>query len=279
MRKLGGGQFGEVYEGMWNNTTTVAVKTLRPGSMNSQDFLREAQIMKKLRHPKLIQLYAVCTVGEPIYIITELMKHGSLLDYLQNDRGKCVRVYDQVEMGAQVAAGMAYLELQNYIHRDLAARNVLVGDNNICKVADFGLARVFKSEGEGVYDYEDDDEDRVYEVRQGTKLPIKWTAPEALLNNKFTIKSDVWSFGILLYEIITYGQMPYPTLTNQQVMQRLRTSYRMSCPANCPKRVYDIMMECWNDTPANRPTFETLQWKLEEFYDTDISAYDDACRY
>lgn len=279
LRKLGAGQFGEVYEGMWNNTTAVAVKTLRPGSMDSQDFLHEAQIMKKLRHPKLIQLYAVCTVGEPIYIITELMNHGSLLEYLQKDRGKCVGMCDQVEMGSQVAAGMAYLELQNYIHRDLAARNVLVGDNNICKVADFGLARVFKTEGDGVYDDEDDDEDRVYEVRQGTKLPIKWTAPEALHNNKFTIKSDVWSFGILLYEIMTYGQTPYPTLNNQQVVHRLRTNYRMSCPASCPKRVYDIMMDCWKDTPADRPTFETLQWKLEEFYDTDISDYHDAGRY
>ncbi|KAB5517024.1 hypothetical protein PHYPO_G00184740 [Pangasianodon hypophthalmus] len=277
--KLGSGQFGEVYEGLWNSTTAVAVKTLRQGSMNSQDFLREAQIMKKLRHPKLIQLYAVCTVGEPIYIITELMTHGSLLEYLQKDRGEFVGMPDQVEMGAQVAAGMAYLEIQNYIHRDLAARNVLVGDNNTCKVADFGLARVFNSEGDDVYDYEDSEDERVYEMRQGTKLPIKWTAPEGLHDNKFSIKSDVWSFGILLYEIMTFGQTPYPTLTNFQVMQRLRTNYRMPCPANCPKRIYDIMMECWKDSPPDRPTFETLQWKLEEFYDVDISEYDDTCGY
>ncbi|KAM9495935.1 tyrosine-protein kinase FRK [Clarias gariepinus] len=278
LRRLGAGQFGEVYEGLWNSTTSVAVKTLRPGNMDSQDFLREAQIMKKLRHPKLIQLYAVCSVGEPIYIITELMTHGSLLEYLQKDKGEFVAMCDQVEMGAQVAAGMAYLELQNYIHRDLAARNVLVGENNICKVADFGLARVFKAEGDGDYELDDDDE-RVYEVKQGTKLPVKWTAPEALHENKFTIKSDVWSFGILLYEIVTFGQTPYPTLTNAQVMQRLRANYRMQCPANCPKRIYDIMMECWKDSPVDRPTFETLQWKLEEFYDVDINAYDDTRNY
>ncbi|XP_060769473.1 tyrosine-protein kinase SRK2 [Neoarius graeffei] len=279
LHKLGSGQFGEVYEGVWNNTTAVAVKTLRPGNMDSQDFLREAQLMKKLRHPKLIQLYAVCTVGEPIYIITELMNNGSLLEYLQKDRGEFVKLCDQIEMGAQVAAGMAYLELQNYIHRDLAARNVLVGDNNICKVADFGLARVFKAEDDVVYDYENDDEECVYEVRHGTKLPVKWTAPEVLHENKFTIKSDVWSFGILLYEIMTFGQMPYPTLSNHQVFQKLRKSYRMPCPANSPKRIYDIMLECWKDTPLDRPTFETLQWKLEEFYEMDISAYDDASRY
>ncbi|XP_035384956.1 tyrosine-protein kinase SRK2 [Electrophorus electricus] len=267
MRKLGAGQFGEVYEGVWNDTTAVAVKTLKPGSMDSQDFLREAQIMKKLRHPKLIQLYAVCTVEEPIYIITELMSNGSLLEYLQKDKGQCLQVSDQIEMAAQVASGMAYLELQNYIHRDLAARNVLVGDNNVVKVADFGLARVFLKD------------ENVYEPREGTKFPVKWTSPEAIHDNKFSIKSDVWSFGILLYEIMTFGQMPYPALTNYQVVQKLRTGYRMPRPARCPTVLYDIMLECWKDVPSDRPTFETLQWKLEDFFDLDINSYDDANRY
>ncbi|KAK1805595.1 hypothetical protein P4O66_019874 [Electrophorus voltai] len=232
-----------------------------------KDFLREAQIMKKLRHPKLIQLYAVCTVEEPIYIITELMSNGSLLEYLQKDKGQCLQVSDQIEMAAQVASGMAYLELQNYIHRDLAARNVLVGDNNVVKVADFGLARVFLKD------------ENVYEPREGTKFPVKWTSPEAIHDNKFSIKSDVWSFGILLYEIMTFGQMPYPALTNYQVVQKLRTGYRMPRPARCPTVLYDIMLECWKDVPSDRPTFETLQWKLEDFFDLDINSYDDANRY
>uniref|UniRef100_A0A3P9AAK2 Tyrosine-protein kinase n=1 Tax=Esox lucius TaxID=8010 RepID=A0A3P9AAK2_ESOLU len=268
LNKLGAGQFGEVYEGLWNDTTPVAVKTLKPGSMDSNDFLQEAQLMKKLRHPKLIQLYAVCTLEEPVYIITELMKNGSLLDYLQKDKGVRLNISDQIEMAAQVAAGMAYLELQNYIHRDLAARNVLVGENNVCKVADFGLARVFKMESENVY-----------EPKEGTKFPVKWTAPEAINFNKFTIKSDVWSFGILLYEIMTFGQMPYPNLTNYQVIQRLPTGYRMPCPPHCPKVMYDIMSDCWKENDMDRPTFETLQWKLEEFFDQDVTAYDDANRY
>ncbi|KAK2883755.1 hypothetical protein QQF64_016518 [Cirrhinus molitorella] len=268
LTKLGAGQFGEVYKGLWNDRTTVAVKTLKPGTMDTKDFLREAQIMKKLRHVKLIQLYAVCTTEEPIYIVTELMSHGSLLEYLQKDKGASLQLSDQVEMAAQVACGMAYLELQNYIHRDLAARNVLVGDNNVCKVADFGLARVFQMENENVY-----------EAREGTKFPVKWTAPEAINENKFSIKSDVWSFGILLYEIVTFGQTPYPAMTNFQVMQQLPKGYRMSCPPNCPKYLYDIMSECWKGPPADRPTFETLQWKLEEFFDMDISSYDDANRY
>ncbi|XP_043074862.1 tyrosine-protein kinase SRK2 [Puntigrus tetrazona] len=268
LKKLGAGQFGEVYEGIWNDSTAVAVKTLKPGTMDPKDFLREAQIMKKLRHAKLIQLYAVCTTEEPIYIITELMSHGSLLEYLQKNRGASLQMSDQIEMGSQVASGMAYLELQNYIHRDLAARNVLVGDNNVCKVADFGLARVFQMEN-----------DNVYEAKEGTKFPVKWTAPEAIHENKFTIKSDVWSFGILLYEIVTFGQMPYPAMTNFQVVQQLPKGYRMPCPPNCPKYLYDIMSECWKNCPADRPTFETLQWKLEDFFDMDVSSYDDVNRY
>lgn len=140
VRKLGSGQFGDVWEGLWNNTTPVAIKTLKSGTMDPKDFLAEAQIMKKLRHGKLIQLYAVCTMEEPIYIITELMKHGSLLEYLQN-KGRNLKLPQLIDMAGQIAAGMAYLESQNYIHRDLAARNVLVADNNIVKIADFGLAR------------------------------------------------------------------------------------------------------------------------------------------
>uniref|UniRef100_A0A3B4ZKA4 Tyrosine-protein kinase n=1 Tax=Stegastes partitus TaxID=144197 RepID=A0A3B4ZKA4_9TELE len=268
LTKLGAGQFGEVFEGLWNGTTAVAVKTLKPGSMDTEDFLREAQIMKRLRHPKLIQLYAVCTMEEPIYIITELMTHGSLLEYLQKDKGSTLRISDQIEMAAQVASGMAFLELQNYIHRDLAARNVLVGDNNVCKVADFGLARVFMVENEDVY-----------EAKEGGKFPVKWTAPEAINSNKFSIKSDVWSFGILLYEIMTFGKMPYPAMSNYQVVQKVPQGYRMPSPPNCPKVLYDIMMNCWKDNDQDRPTFETLQWTLEDYFDQDLTSYDDANRY
>lgn len=271
-RKLGAGQFGEVYEGLWNDTTAVAVKTLKPGSMDPEDFLREAQFMKRLRHAKLIQLYAVCTMEEPIYIITELMRHGSLLDYLQMDKGSTLGLSDQIEMAAQVAAGMAYLEQQNYIHRDLAARNVLVGENNICKVADFGLARVFlNTNGE--------DNENVYEAKEGTKFPVKWTAPEAIHDSLFSIKSDVWSFGILLYEIMTFGQTPYPAMTNYQVVQKVLEGYRMPSPPNCPKVLFGIMSDCWKREPQDRPTFETLQWKLEDFFDLDTTSYDDANRY
>lgn len=261
VRKLGHGQFGEVWEGLWNNTTPVAIKTLKPGTMDPKDFLAEAQIMKKLRHCKLIQLYAVCTLEEPIYIITELMKNGSLLEYLQG-KGRGLKLNSLIDMAAQIAAGMAFLESQNYIHRDLAARNVLVADNNIVKIADFGLARLIK-----------EDE---YEARVGARFPIKWTAPEAANYSKFSIKSDVWSFGILLTELITYGRIPYPGMTNAEVLHQVEHGYRMPPPPGCPATLYDIMVECWHKDPMKRPTFETLSWKLEDFFTLDNSEYKEA---
>lgn len=229
-KKLGSGQFGDVWEGMWNGTTPVAVKTLKHGSMSSDDFLKEAAIMKKLRHPKLVQLYAVCTDEAPFYIVVELMKNGSLLDYL-HDKGRALRLPQLVDMAAQIAAGMAFLESQNFIHRDLAARNILVGDNNVCKVADFGLARVVQ--------------ENEYTAREGAKFPIKWTAPEAALMNRFSIKSDVWSFGILLTELITYGRIPYPGMTNAEVLQQVERGYRMPSPPGNPEALYAIMLDCW----------------------------------
>ena len=254
IRRLGAGQFGEVWEGLWNGSTPVAVKTLKTGTVSPQEFLREAALMKKLHHPKLIQLYAVCTREEPIFIIMELMKFGSLLEYLRGE-GRSLQQNQLIDMSAQVAAGMAYLETQNYIHRDLAARNILVGEHMMCKVADFGLARVI-------------DED-IYEAQTGAKFPIKWTAPEAALYSRFTIKSDVWSFGIVLYEIITYGRFPYPGASYNLLEKVAQGEYRMDCPANCPKELHDIMLECWSHEPANRPTFKSLQKCLEEFYTTN----------
>lgn len=138
-RKLGQGQFGEVREAVWNKQVKVAIKTLKSGRMNTKEFLIEADTMKKLKHVNLIRLYGVCTLEEPIYIITELMKNGSLLDYLRENEK--LEFQTLIHMSVQIAEGMYYLESQKYIHRDLAARNVLVGDNHLVKIADFGLAR------------------------------------------------------------------------------------------------------------------------------------------
>lgn len=260
LRQIGSGQFGEVWEGVWNTSTAVAVKKLKQGTMDPRDFLVEAQIMKKLRHSKLLQLYAVCSHDEPILIVTELMKEN-LLMFLQN-RGKNCKLPQLIDFAAQIASGMAYLETQNYIHRDLAARNILIDSpGTTAKIADFGLARLIK--------------ENEYEARLGARFPIKWTAPEAAQYNIFTIKSDVWSFGILLTELITYGRVPYPGMTNAEVLQQVENGYRMPPPQICPPLLYDIMLETWQRDPEKRPTFETLQWKLEEFFTSDDSQYKD----
>ena len=146
---------------------------------------------------------------------------------------------------------MVYLEEKNCIHRDLAARSIIVGENLICKIANFEIARVI-------------DEDIFYEIQSETRFAAKWTAPEAAYYKRFTIKSDVWSFGIVLYEIITYGSFPYPGMTNVEVLDQVKEGYRMSQPRGCPDKLYDIMLNCWQEEPANRPVFETLQRQLED---------------
>ncbi|XP_052379452.1 tyrosine-protein kinase Fyn isoform X3 [Oncorhynchus keta] len=244
-------QLVQHYSGTWNGTTKVAVKTLKPGTMSPESFLEEAQIMKKLRHDKLVQLYAVVS-EEPIYIVTEYMGKGSLLDFLKDGEGRGLKLPNLVDMAAQVAAGMAYIERMNYIHRDLRSANILVGDNLVCKIADFGLARLI--------------EDNEYTARQGAKFPIKWTAPEAALYGKFTIKSDVWSFGILLTELVTKGRVPYPGMNNREVLEQVERGYRMPCPQDCPISLHELMVQCWKKDAEERPTFEYLQAFLEDYF-------------
>ena len=150
---------------------------------------------------------------------------------------------------------MSFLEISSYVHRDLAARNVLVGEHNKIKVGDFGLARVL------------DNENDMYTAKEGAKIPIKWTAPEAVNYNKFTVKSDVWSFGILLTEIITKGRTPYPGMSNAEVLESVsEKSYRMPQMDGCPDALYGIMLECWHKNPDKRPSFESLKVSIDSFF-------------
>ncbi|XP_028936977.1 tyrosine-protein kinase ABL2 isoform X4 [Ornithorhynchus anatinus] len=257
--KLGGGQYGEVYVGVWRKyNLTVAVKTLKEDTMEVEEFLKEAAVMKEIKHPNLVQLLGVCTLEPPFYIVTEYMPYGNLLDYLRECNREEVSAVVLLYMATQISSAMEYLEKKNFIHRDLAARNCLVGENHVVKVADFGLSRLMTGD--------------TYTAHAGAKFPIKWTAPESLAYNTFSIKSDVWAFGVLLWEIATYGMSPYPGIDLSQVYDLLEKGYRMEQPEGCPPKVYELMRACWKWSPSDRPSFaETHQAFETMFHDSSIS--------
>ncbi|XP_035411275.1 tyrosine-protein kinase ABL1 isoform X3 [Cygnus atratus] len=257
--KLGGGQYGEVYEGVWKKySLTVAVKTLKEDTMEVEEFLKEAAVMKEIKHPNLVQLLGVCTREPPFYIITEFMTYGNLLDYLRECNRQEVNAVVLLYMATQISSAMEYLEKKNFIHRDLAARNCLVGENHLVKVADFGLSRLMTGD--------------TYTAHAGAKFPIKWTAPESLAYNKFSIKSDVWAFGVLLWEIATYGMSPYPGIDLSQVYELLEKDYRMERPEGCPEKVYELMRACWQWSPSDRPSFAEIHQAFETmFQESSIS--------
>ncbi|PIK59965.1 hypothetical protein BSL78_03120 [Apostichopus japonicus] len=258
--KLGEGNFGEVWKGTWKNKLQVAVKSMKPKSMKVEDFLEEAKTLKQLQHEHLLALQGVCTLGEPILIVTEIMVNGDLLKYLREKEGRYINHGDMIFMAKQIVSGMTFLEKRNFVHRDLAARNILVGENHHVKVADFGLSRVLDEE--------------IYSAT-GNKFPVKWTAPEALLERKFSTKSDVWSFGITLTEIETKGIMPYPGMANRDLANQLERGYRMQQGRDCPDRLYGIMRNCWEWKPEDRPTFESLLADFSEYLiDMEKGKYD-----
>eukprot|EP00045_Choanoeca_perplexa_P009991 m.99625 g.99625 ORF g.99625 m.99625 type:complete len:691 (+) comp15104_c0_seq1:118-2190(+) len=251
---LGSGQYGEVYQGHWVKfNRKVAVKTLKTDTMNEQDFLKEADVMKRMKHENLVRLWGICSQGRPLFIVTEFMPNGNLLDYLRTDAGRVeIDATAMMYCASQIAAGMCFLEEKRFIHRDLAARNCLVGHNLTVKLADFGLARFVRGD--------------VYEAKEGTRFPIKWTAPESLTLSVFTIKSDVWAFGVTLWEIATYGGVPYPGVDYMHVLDKLESGYRMGRPEGCPLEIYQLMRQCWDVDPELRPSFHAIRERLENMY-------------
>ncbi|XP_040270046.1 tyrosine-protein kinase Fes/Fps [Bufo bufo] len=249
--RIGRGNFGEVFSGRLRaDNTPVAVKTCRetlPPDLKDK-FLSEARILKQYSHPNIVKLIGVCTQKHPIYIVMELVQGGDFLTFLRNDGSK-LKTKELIRMSENAAAGMEYLESKHCIHRDLAARNCLVTEKNALKISDFGMSR--------------EEADGVYSSTGGMKqVPVKWTAPEALNYGRYSSVSDVWSFGILLWEAFSLGAVPYTNMNNQQTRESVEQGIRLPAPELCPDDIYKLMLRCWEYDPRKRPNFGTVHQEL-----------------
>ncbi|XP_030628906.1 fibroblast growth factor receptor 3 isoform X2 [Chanos chanos] len=269
-KPLGEGCFGQVVmaeaigidKEKPNKSLTVAVKMLKDDGTDKDlsDLVSEMEMMKMIgKHKNIINLLGACTQDGPLYVLVEYASKGNLREYLRARRppgmdysfdtckipNETLTFKDLVSCAYQVARGMEYLASQKCIHRDLAARNVLVTEDNVMKIADFGLARDVHN-----IDY--------YKKTTNGRLPVKWMAPEALFDRVYTHQSDVWSYGVLLWEIFTLGGSPYPGIPVEELFKLLKEGHRMDKPANCTHELYMIMRECWHAVPSQRPTFRQL---------------------
>ncbi|XP_030754698.1 proto-oncogene tyrosine-protein kinase ROS-like isoform X3 [Sitophilus oryzae] len=265
---LGSGAFGEVYKGIARGVSSdvaeqkVAVKTLKEHASDQEksEFLQEAQLMSHFKHEHIIQLLGVCLDNDPQFIIMELMEGGDLLTYLRNSRNPLnktpsLNLLELLKMCLDVTKGCRYLEEMHYVHRDLACRNCLVScvesENRIVKIGDFGLTRdIYKN------DY--------YRKEGGGLLPVRWMAPESLGDGVFSCQSDVWAFGVLLWEIMTLGQQPYQARCNLEVLHYVKAGGRLGKPTDCPEELYKLMLQCWEHDPEKRPTFKYCLEVLDE---------------
>uniref|UniRef100_A0A8C6X271 Ephrin type-A receptor 7 n=1 Tax=Naja naja TaxID=35670 RepID=A0A8C6X271_NAJNA len=256
-RVIGAGEFGEVCSGRLKlpgkRDVAVAIKTLKVGYTEKQrrDFLCEASIMGQFDHPNVVHLEGVVTRGKPVMIVIEYMENGALDAFLRKHDGQFT-VIQLVGMLRGIAAGMRYLADMGYVHRDLAARNILVNSNLVCKVSDFGLSRVIEDDPEAVY------------TTTGGKIPVRWTGPEAIQYRKFTSASDVWSYGIVMWEVMSYGERPYWDMSNQDVIKAIEEGYRLPAPMDCPAGLHQLMLDCWQKERAERPKFEQIVGILDK---------------
>uniref|UniRef100_A0A8C7HGX1 Ephrin type-A receptor 6 n=1 Tax=Oncorhynchus kisutch TaxID=8019 RepID=A0A8C7HGX1_ONCKI len=247
-RVIGAGEFGEVCSGrlrtLGKREIAVAIKTLKGGYVERQrrDFLREASIMGQFDDPNIIRLEGVVTRSRPVMIVVEYMENGSLDSFLRKHDGHFT-VIQLVGMLRGIASGVRYLSDMGYVHRDLAARNILVNSNLVCKVSDFGLSRVLEDDPEAAY------------TTTGGKIPIRWTAPEAISYRKFSSASDAWSYGIVMWEVMSYGERPYWEMSNQDVILSIEEGYRLPAPMGCPVVLHQLMLHCWQKERSQRPKF------------------------
>ncbi|KAM9081925.1 muscle, skeletal receptor tyrosine-protein kinase isoform 6-T6 [Megaptera novaeangliae] len=280
VRDIGEGAFGRVFQARapgllpYEPFTMVAVKMLKEeASADMQaDFQREAALMAEFDNPNIVKLLGVCAVGKPLCLLFEYMAYGDLNEFLRSmspHPGRSLSPSDltrgaqasspgppplscaeQLCIARQVAAGMAYLSERKFVHRDLATRNCLVGENMVVKIADFGLSRNIYSA-----DY--------YKANENDAIPIRWMPPESIFYNRYTTESDVWAYGVVLWEIFSYGLQPYYGMAHEEVIYYVRDGNVLSCPENCPLELYNLMRLCWSELPADRPSFTSIHRILE----------------
>ncbi|XP_054665975.1 muscle, skeletal receptor tyrosine-protein kinase isoform X2 [Grus americana] len=286
VRDIGEGAFGRVFQARapgllpYEPFTMVAVKMLKEeASADMQaDFQREAALMAEFDNPNIVKLLGVCAVGKPMCLLFEYMAYGDLNEYLRDrsPRNLCSLVHSSLDarirlpnplalcctsqlcIAKQVAAGMAYLSERKFVHRDLATRNCLVGENMVVKIADFGLSRNMYSA-----DY--------YKANENDAIPIRWMPPESIFYNRYTTESDVWAYGVVLWEIFSYGMQPYYGMAHEEVIYYVRDGNILSCPDNCPLELYNLMRLCWSKLPADRPGFASIHRILERMYERAVA--------
>uniref|UniRef100_A0A8C7X3E4 receptor protein-tyrosine kinase n=1 Tax=Oryzias sinensis TaxID=183150 RepID=A0A8C7X3E4_9TELE len=281
VRDIGEGAFGRVFQarapGLLQNKpfTMVAVKMLKeeasPDMQN--DFQREAALMAEFDHPNIVKLLGVCAVGKPMCLLFEYMANGDLNEFLRRHsptqsmhtlscpsisnrsfssdmEAGSLSCVQQLSISKQIAAGMAYLSERKFVHRDLATRNCLVGEEMVVKIADFGLSRNIYSA-----DY--------YKANENDAIPIRWMPPESIFYNRYTIESDVWAYGVVLWEIFSHGMQPYYGMGHEEVIYYVRDGQILACPENCPLELYNLMRLCWSTQPSDRPSFSSIHRILE----------------
>ncbi|KAM9051696.1 proto-oncogene tyrosine-protein kinase receptor Ret isoform 5-T5 [Megaptera novaeangliae] len=280
-KTLGEGEFGKVVKATAFRLkgkagyTTVAVKMLKENASASElrDLLSEFNLLTQVSHPQVIKLYGACSQDGPLLLIVEYAKYGSLRgflresrkagpgyvgsrdsrnsSYLDNPEERALTMGDLISFAWQISRGMQYLAEMKLVHRDLAARNVLVAEGRRMKISDFGLSRDV---------YEEDS----YVKRSKGRIPVKWMAIESLFDHIYTTQSDVWSFGVLLWEIVTLGGNPYPGIPPERLFNLLKTGYRMERPDNCSEEMYSLMLQCWKEEPDKRPVFADISKDLDK---------------
>lgn len=284
IKDIGQGAFGRVFKAKapsiggiskHDEEMFVAVKMLKEDASNDlqTDFEREASLMAEFNHPNIVKFLGVCAIGKPMCLLFEFMSKGDLNDYLRmcspemyinlrkhrtielcEGESLTLDMIDQIDISRQIAAGMVYLSEKCYVHRDLATRNCLISGNLTVKISDFGLAR-------SVHRLE------YYKGSDNDAIPIRWMPLESILYNKFSIESDVWSYGVILWEIFSFALQPYYGMTHEEVVEYLKEGKNLVCPEKTPKQVYDLMVKCWSRKPLNRPKFQMLHNAVSALHD------------